>query len=262
MLTPVTFPAKPGSIFDTHAHYDDDAFGGEYDVLFSELKQYGVCGGIICGCDVASSKRCLSLINSRPGWYAAAGFHPENLPDSMAELDRILPLYEDPKTVAVGEIGLDYHWNLFPKEYQRDCFIKQIETANRLDLPVIVHDRESHADMLEILKKYRPKGVVHCFSGSPETALEIVKLGMYIGIGGVMTFKNARRCAEVVGAVPIDRLLLETDAPYMAPEPYRGKINHSGMIIYIAKKIAEIKNNDFETVLRVCKENAFELFEL
>ena len=164
--------------------------------------------------------------------------------------------------MAVGEIGLDYYWSTEYKIEQKELFIKQIEIAKKLDMPVIVHDREAHNDTFEILKKYKPKGAVHCYSGSTEMAKEIVKLGMYIGIGGVLTFNNAKKLCEVAKEIPIERILLETDAPYLAPVPYRGKINISSYIYYVAEKLAEIKNISLEEVLKVTNENARKLYKI
>lgn len=260
LITPEIKVAK-GAIFDTHCHYDDSAFENEGRV-FAQLSKMGVCGGIVCGTELETCNKIINMTANQNGWYAAAGFHPENLPDSINKIDAINGLCKNENVIAVGEIGLDYHWDLFPRNYQKQCFEKQIIIANNLDLPVIVHDREAHADTLSILQKHRPKGVVHCFSGSVETAEEIIKLGMYIGVGGVVTFKNAKSAVEVATKIPLERILLETDAPYMAPHPYRGKTNHSGLIVYMAQKIAELKQISIDEVLSCCKENAAKLFKL
>ena len=260
MLTNIEQIAPQGAIFDTHCHYDDSAFDADRSCLFDTLAEYGVAGGIICGCDLISSKNCISLAENNKGWYAAAGFHPENLPQTVKDINGIVPLLQNKNVVAVGEIGLDYHWDAFPRDFQKQCFEEQLIIANGLNMPVIVHDRDAHGDTLDILKKHKPKGVLHCFSGSCETAKEVTDLGMYIGVGGSVTFKNSRRCREVAASVPLDRILLETDAPYMTPEPYRGRQNHSGMIIYVAEQIAKIKETDTHTVLKVCFENAKALF--
>lgn len=260
MITEIDSSAAFGEIFDTHCHYDDPSFLSERDTLFEQLAKYGVFGGIICGCDKKSSIDCIELAKKKDGFFAAVGFHPENLPEIIEEIDSVVSLLSDSKVVAVGEIGLDYHWDTFPPDYQKECFIRQLITAKSNDLPVIIHDRDAHADTLDIIKKHQPKGVVHCYSGSVESANEIIKCGMYIGVGGVVTFKNAKKCIDVVKSIPLERILLETDAPYLAPEPYRGKQNHSGMIFFTAQKIAEIKNEKTETVLSVCRNNARSLF--
>ena len=226
-------------IFDSHAHYDDAKFGGDRDALLSGLPEKGVCGVITCGCDLASSRAALALAERYDYIYAAVGVHPENL-ESSDFLPALEKLSENGKCVAIGEIGLDYYWDREHKAEQVETFEKQLILANKLGLPVIVHDRDAHSDTLELLKKHRPQGVVHCFSGSPETAEEILRIGMYIGVGGVITFKNARRLPEAVCKIPVERLLVETDCPYLAPEPYRGRLNHSGYLIYTAARLAEL----------------------
>ncbi len=251
---PVTEPV----IFDTHAHYDDERFK-EIKDLFPFLKSHGVGGIITCGCDVQSSRDALSIAEKYDFVYSAAGIHPENLENGTDQYE-IEKLCKKDKCVAVGEIGLDYYWHDDNKPLQKQTFSEQLMLANRLGMPVIVHDRDAHADMLEILKEYKPKGVVHSFSGSPEMADEIIKLGMYIGVGGVITFKNARKLPEVVKRIPQERILLETDAPYLTPAPYRSKINHSAMIYLTAQKIAEIKQIPTDFVLKTTFDNARKLF--
>ncbi len=254
-------PARDGMIFDTHAHLDDERFDGVREELFEALRsKMGVGGVINCAVDTVSAKKILALASLYDFCYAAVGFHPENIPDSEPSLSEIRKLCENKKVVAIGEIGLDYYWDKSRVELQKRWFIAQAELANELSLPVIVHDREAHADTLAILKEFKPRGVMHCFSGSLETANEIIKLGMYIGIGGVATFKNAKNLIKVIESVPLSRILLETDAPYMAPEPYRGKTNHSGLIIRVAEKISEIKGIGTQEVLKITKNNAKELF--
>lgn len=245
-------------IFDSHAHYDDPKFDGIRDELLDGLPKHGVFGVINCGCDTESSKKALALAEKYPYIYAAAGIHPENIGGGTPE--EIKALAGHKKCVAIGEIGLDYYWVSDNKEDQKRLFEEQLELANSLSMPVIVHDRDAHADTLELLKKHRPKGVLHSFSGSAEMAAEILKLGMYLGIGGALTFKNARKLPEVVEMLPLNRLLLETDAPYMTPVPYRSKLNHSAMIYFTAAKIAEIKNTSPETILNTSKENTEKLF--
>ena len=253
-------PLKEPLIFDSHAHYDDKKFEEIRDSLLENLPQHGVCGIINCGCDTESSKKALTFAEKYPYIYAAVGVHPENI--GGGTVLEIEGLTKQKKCVAIGEIGLDYYWVSDNKEEQKALFEEQLLLANRLRLPVIVHDRDAHADTLEILKKHRPKGVVHSFSGSRDMAQEILKLGMYIGIGGVITFKNAKKLPEVVEILPEDRFLLETDAPYLTPVPYRGKINHSAMIYYTAEKIAEIRNTSVEHILEVTKKNAEKLFNI
>lgn len=246
-------------IFDTHSHYDDIKFDEVRDELLSSLESRNVGKVITCGVDMFSSLRSKKLAEKYDYIYFAAGIHPENM-DEVCCTDFIKDLSEHEKCVAVGEIGLDYYFDPSSAEKQKQVFEKQLILSKELNLPVIVHDRDAHADTLELLKKHRPKGVVHCFSGSPETAKEIVSLGMYIGIGGVITFKNAKRLPEVAKELPLDRLLLETDCPYLAPEPFRGKLCNSAMIEYTAKRLAEIRNISYEEVLESTFENAVNLF--
>lgn len=251
-------PLNEPLIFDSHAHYDDAKFDKIRDELLDSLPRQGVCGVINCGCDTESSKKALAFAEKYPYIYAAVGVHPENI--GGGTVTEIEELAKHKKCVAIGEIGLDYYWVSDNKEKQKALFEEQLILANKLKLPVIVHDRDAHADTLEILKNHRPKGVVHSFSGSPEMAKEILKLGMYIGIGGVITFKNAKKLLEVVEMLPEDRFLLETDAPYLTPVPHRGEINHSAMIYHTAKKIAEIKNTTVDEVLSSARKNTENLF--
>jgi len=248
-------------IFDTHSHYDDERFDDIRDTLFAEMRQNGVCGIVTCGCDEQSSKAALDMSKQNDFVYAAVGIHPGNL-DSGTTPEQIRALASDPKCVAIGEIGLDYYWVSDNKSQQIEIFEKQILIAKELNLPILVHDRDAHADTLEILKKHKPKGVVHCFSGSVEMAKEIIKLGMYIGVGGVITFKNAKKLPDVVRVVPDELLLVETDCPYLAPEPYRGKLCHSGMIKLTAQKIAEIRNTTTENILKLTAKNAKKMLNL
>ena len=257
------FPDYPYSaplIFDSHAHYDDAKFDEIRAELLEELPNRGVCGVINCGCDTRSSKAALALSEKYPYFYAAAGIHPENTGGGTAAEIEKLAAHE--KCVAIGEIGLDYYWADDNKEEQKALFEEQLILANKLNLPVIVHDREAHADTLELLKKHRPKGVVHSFSGSAEMAEEILKIGMYIGIGGVLTFKNAKKLPEIAAALSSDRFLLETDAPYLTPVPYRSKINNSALILSVAQKLAELRHTDCENILRLSLENTEKLFGL
>lgn len=246
-------------IFDTHAHYDDERFDSIRDELFLEMHQNGVCGIVSCGCDEASSKRALKMAEQNDFVYAAVGIHPGNI-DSGTTPEQIRSLATHPKCVAIGEIGLDYYWVDDNKPQQIDIFERQILLAKELDLPILVHDRDAHGDTLEILKKYKPKGVVHCYSGSVEMAEEIIKLGMYIGVGGVVTFNNAKKLPDVVKIIPDELLLVETDCPYLAPVPYRGKLCHSGMIKYTAQKIAEIRGTTTVQILNLTAKNAKNLF--
>ena len=254
-------PLKEPLIFDSHAHFYDERFDGIRDELLSAMPQHGVAGIINCGCDIESSKQALALADKYDYIYATVGFHPENLPHSLT-LDEIAALAEHKKCVAIGEIGLDYYWSPEKSVEQKEAFEKQIILAKELNLPIIVHDRDAHKDTLDILMKYKPKGVLHSFSGSVEMAQEIIKIGMYIGVGGVVTFKNAKKLPDVVKILPEDKFLLETDAPYLAPVPYRGKNNNSCMFNLTAEKIAEIRESDSIIVLNSACNNAKCLFGL
>lgn len=249
------------NIFDSHAHYNDEQFDIDRDSLLASLPEAGIVGLINCGTDVNSSLDSISMAEKYQFVYAACGYHPEAADkandDNFAEIEKML---SHEKCVALGEIGLDYHYDFVPKNVQFEVFDKQLQMAVKHDIPVIVHDREAHGDTMTLLKKYRPKGVLHCFSGSVETAKEVLNLGMYIGLGGAVTFKNAVKPVEVAEMLPLDRLLLETDCPYMAPVPKRGKRNNSAYIEYVAEKIGEIKSLPPQTILDMTTENTKRLF--
>ena len=249
-------------IFDSHAHYDDEAFDQDRGEILRNLPAQGICRIVNVGADLQGCRDAVALAAAYPYIYAGVGIHPECVNDTPDEaLNEVGTLLDAPKVVAVGEIGLDYHFeDNAPREVQREWFAKQLALANRRGFPVIVHDRDAHGDTMELLCKYRPKGVVHCFSGSVEMMREVVRLGMYIGLGGAVTFKNARVPVEVAAAVPLDHLLLETDAPYMAPVPYRGKCCDSSMIAKTAERIAEIRQMPVEELLKATQQNASRLF--
>lgn len=251
------------NIFDTHSHYDDEKFNPDREELLKGLQGQGVSFVVSCGCDLQSTEFNKELADKYDFLYFAAGFHPENLEGvTDSDIDKIEEIAKNEKCVAIGEIGLDYYWMSSSKDIQKEYFTKQIELAKKLDLPVIVHDRDAHGDTLDILKATKPKGVVHCFSGSKEMAKEIIKLGMYIGLNGVATFKNARKSLEVVKEIPIERLVLETDCPYLAPEPHRGKRNDSSYIPFIAERIGEELSLSAQEVLDITSENAKRLYNL
>lgn len=253
------------NIFDSHAHYDDSQFDGDREELLGQvLPEKGVSGVINMAADLASCQTTWELTQRYDYVYGAAGIHPEEARDLPHDwLEQVRAWLGRPKMVAVGEIGLDYHWlDACPKDRQQEVFGLQLELAKELSLPVVVHDREAHADTLAFLQRYRPAGVVHCFSGSWETAREILDLGMYIGLGGVVTFKNARHPVEVAKNIPLDRLLLETDCPYMAPVPFRGKRNDSSLIAYVAERIGEVRGQPAEEILQAAEANARRLFAI
>lgn len=249
------------NIFDSHAHYNDDKFNEDRDQILSSLPSLGISGLINCGTDLETSKISRDLSEKYPFVYFAAGIHPEDCGDKPAsDLEEIKKLLLHEKCVALGEIGLDFYWPEPEREIQLAFFEEQLKIAKEFDLPVIIHDREAHAPTLELLRKYRPKGVLHCFSGSVETMKEVVSLGLHIGLGGAVTFKNARKALEVAKAVPGDRLLLETDCPYMAPVPFRGKRNDSSLIAYTAEFISQLRNSDTQKLIDQCTENTKALF--
>lgn len=251
------------NIFDTHSHYDDDQFDNDRFSLLSSLPNNGVTTVVSCGVDIPTSRFSQRLSQQFPYLYFAAGFHPENLEGySLDDLPAIEQLAADEKCVAIGEIGLDYHWMSSTKEKQQEFFREQLLLANRLQMPVIVHDREAHGDTLDILKQTKPQGVLHCFSGSKEMAKEIIKLGMYIGMNGVVTFKNARKSLDVVKEIPLERLVLETDCPYLCPVPFRGRRNDSSYIPHIAERIGEVLGRDAQEILDITAENARRLYHL
>lgn len=260
-------------IFDTHAHYTAEAFAQNRAQLLGALPQQGVALVLTCGTDLGSSRENLALARQYNWMYTAAGIHPQSIieedsttttlfkGDWRAELKALEPLFDDKKVVAVGEVGLDHHWPV-PKDEQLALFEAQIKFAMERELPLSIHDREAHAEMYSLLKKYKPKGVLHSYSGAAEDVKWLCAQGMYIGFSGVVTFKNARKTVEAAAAVPNEYLLLETDCPYMAPEPFRGKKSDSSMIHYISAKIAEIRGTSTETILKQSLENGKRLFNL
>lgn len=252
------------NIFDTHSHYDDEQFNDDRSELIKNVFDSGVVGIVSCGCDIETTRQNQILSHEYENYYFAAGFHPECLEGhDISELNIIREIAtSDEKCVAIGEIGLDYHWMSSTKEKQRDFLIKQIEMAKEIKRPVIIHDREAHGDTMDILRDTKPAGVVHCFSGSKEMAREIVKLGMYIGMNGVVTFKNARKSLEVIHEIPLEMLVLETDCPYLAPVPHRGKRNDSTFIPFIAQRIGDELNMDAQEILDITHKNAMRLYNL
>ncbi|WP_238918106.1 TatD family hydrolase [Clostridium sp. YIM B02555] len=252
-------------IIDSHAHYDDEAFNEDREVVFDEIRKNGVIGVLNCAASYDSLKSTDKLTREYDFIIGALGIHPENANDMKENTLEEIKEYisKNDKIVAIGEIGLDYYWEENPsKEIQKEVFRRQMNLARELDLPVIIHDREAHQDTLEIMKEFpEVTGVVHCFSGSVEFAKECIKLGYYIGFTGVVTFKNAKKVVSVVKEIPIDKILVETDCPYMAPEPNRGKRNKSDYIEYIITRIAEIKEIDpYEANLKF-NENFYRLIK-
>ena len=253
------------ALFDTHAHYDDPQFDPDREALLAALPENGVGLVVNPGCDLATSRQAIALAERFPHVYAAVGYHPENCgPYVPEDLDRLRELARHPKVVAIGEIGLDYYWEENPpRELQQQVFRSQLQLAQELDLPVIVHDREAHGDSLSIIREFpNLRGVFHCFSGSAEMAKELVKLGWMISFTGVLTYKNARKALETADAVPLEHLMIETDSPYMAPVPNRGKRNDSRNVSFICQKLAEVKGVSPEDCARITMENGKRFFRI
>ena len=251
------------NIFDTHAHYDDGRFDADRDQLIACLPQKGVVAVVNAASDLATCHSGLALTEKYPFFYCAVGVHPHEAQGFQpGDLETLAGLAGRPRVVAIGEIGLDYHYDFSPREVQKQVFEAQLRLARDLGLPVIIHDREAHEDTLRLLHRYRPQGILHCFSGSAEMAKEIVELGMYVAFGGAVTFKNARRPLEAAAAVPLDRLLVETDCPYMAPEPLRGRRCDSSMIEFTANQLARVKGLDPQELLDRTCENAKAVYRI
>lgn len=252
-------------LFDTHVHYDDEQFDADRTEVLKSLKTYGVGSIVNIGSSMKTSRTSVALAEKYDFVYAAVGVHPSET-DGLCEADmnELKRLAANPKVRAIGEIGLDYHYpdDVAPP-VQKKWLERQLELAKELDMPVVIHDRESKGECLEILKKHRiSNGVVHCFSGSAETAREILKLGMMISFTGVLTFKNARRAVEACAAIPLDRLMIETDCPYMSPEPHRGERNFSGYVEFVARKMAEIKGVSYEEIAEITTRNAKRFYRI
>ncbi len=249
------------NIFDSHAHYDDESFNEDRDSLLESMSSQGVSGIVNCATDIASCKKCAEMSDKYENIYFAAGIHPHEAQSVEADyIERLEEWAKHGKCVAIGEIGLDYHYDFSPREIQQEVFEAQLLLAQKLRLPVIIHDREAHEDTMNLLKKYSPQGIVHCFSGSVEMAREIVKLGMHIGLGGAVTFKNAKKPVEVAKYVPLEMLVLETDCPYMTPVPFRGKRNDSSLISYTADFIAQLKGISTQALIDITTENSKRIF--
>ena len=252
------------NIFDTHSHYADSAFDGDRDELLAALPDKGVRFAALAGSSMQDSAENVALAQKYGYIYAAVGVHPESVDETPSDYrEKLTELVKSSEKVrAIGEIGLDYHYENYDRDKQILFFRQQLELARELSLPVIVHSRNASEDTLAILKEYRQAGVVHCFSGSAEVAREVIKLGMYIGFTGVLTFKNAKKALRALEAVPLDRLLLETDCPYMAPEPLRGRRCDSSMICYTAEKAAQIKGVSTQELLDITCRNGMDLYHI
>ena len=254
-------------IFDTHAHYDSSQFNEDRDALLEGMLAGGEVARIVnVGASFAGAARSLELAHRYPGVYAACGVHPDEVGELDDEkLEQLRAMCADEKCVAVGEIGLDYHWMVQPEQLQQEWFIRQLELAKEVDLPVNIHSRDAAQATFDIMRDHHAGstgGIIHCYSGSAQMAREYVKMGYYIGIGGVVTFKNGRVLKEVVQEVPLSRLVTETDAPYLAPVPYRGKRNCSAYIRYVVQEIAALKEMDVEETARILFDNALQVYRL
>lgn len=253
-------------IFETHAHYEDNRFDEDRDQILGELGKNGIETVVNVGSTFETSKTSIALAEKYPHVYAAIGVHPSEI-DCLDDYvyEWIQTNATHPKVVSIGEIGLDYYWEkeAAQRDKQKDAFIRQMEIARKVKLPIIVHSRDAAADTLEIMKSHNAHeigGVIHCYGYSVEMAREFVKMGYYIGIGGVVTFKNARVLKEVATEIPLEHIVLETDCPYMAPEPHRGQRNSSLYLPYVAEQIAELKGISVEEVIKVTRENGYKLF--
>ena len=252
-------------IFDTHAHYDSDSFDEDRENVIKELKENGVIGVLNCGSDLYGLRKSVELAREFDMFYAAVGIHPENADEFNEDVVKeIKEFVKNEKVKAIGEIGLDYYWEENPpREVQKEVFRAQMKLADELNLPVVIHDRDAHKDTLEIMKEFpNVIGVVHCFSGSVEFAKECIKLGYYIGFTGVLTFKNAKKLVDVCREIPAERMLVETDCPFMAPVPFRGKRNKSDYIEYIIDKMSEIRGISGEEMNEILLNNKKRLFKI
>ncbi|MBP5275417.1 MAG: TatD family hydrolase [Lachnospiraceae bacterium] len=253
-------------IFDTHAHYDDEAFDEDRDSLIASLKDNGITRVVNVGADLKGSRASVELADKYDFIYAAIGAHPDNAKEiDDAGIATLKELSKNKKVVAIGEIGLDYYWNKDNAEEQKEAFSRQINLARELSLPIIIHSRDAAKDTMDILKEQdagKVGGVMHCFSYSTEIAREVVDMGLYIGVGGVVTFKNGKKLREALLEVPLDKIILETDCPYLAPEPHRGSRNSSLNLPYVVKAIADIKGVSVEEVMKTTYNNACRMYRI
>ncbi len=256
-------------LFDSHAHYDDQKFDADREELIKKIKEEGITKLVSIGYDIQSTKIAIELSKKYDFIYATAGISPNDIPQSEEELWKMLSEIEDlaqnKKIVAIGEIGLDYYWNTENKKLQKQAFIKQIEIANKLDLPISIHTRDAISDTLDILKNQitvNNKGIFHCCPQNRELIKEAVKLGFYISFAGPIMFKNSKNAEEMINLVPLDKQLIETDSPYLSPEPNRGKRNDSRNVKYVAQKIADARNMPVEEIAKITYENACKIYKI
>ena len=259
------------NLFDSHAHYDDEKFDLDREIVIKETLENGVSNFIVAGYDIESSKKAIEIVKKCEAAYAIIGISPDGVKNIKNSNDIEKDIYEirkiienNKKIVAVGEIGLDYYWNKENKELQKEMFIKQIELANSLDLPIVIHTREAINDTLQILKEnpVKNKGIFHCCPLNRELVKEALKLGYYISLSGVITFKNAKNADEIIKMIPEDKILIETDSPYLSPEPFRGKRNNCTNVRYVAEKIATVKSETLEDIAQITNINAKKIFKL
>ena len=258
------------NLFDSHSHYNDEKFDIDRNEIIKETLESGVSNFIVAGYNIDSSKKAIEISKDYEEIYAIVGISPNDVENITSEekikeyLNKIEMLAKNEKVVAIGEIGLDYYWNKGNKEVQKLLFIKQIELANKLDLPIVIHTRDAYIDTIELLKQnnVNKKGIFHCCPLNMELIKEAVKLGFYISVSGVITFKNAKNVDEIINMIPEDKLLIETDSPYLSPEPMRGKRNNSMNVKYVAQKIANVKNITLEEVADITSDNAKRIFQI
>lgn len=248
--------------FESHAHYDDERFDEDRDTLLASFPAEGIETVVNASSDIKSSKASIALSEKYPFFYAAVGVHPHEVENiTEADIDELRELSKHPKVVAIGEIGLDYYYDLSPRNLQRHWFKRQLELADKLKMPVIIHSRDAAQECFDIIKNSNVRnGVIHCYSGSAEMAEEYIKMGFYIGVGGSLTFKNNKKGVETVERIPIEKILIETDSPYLAPVPYRGKRNDSRLLKYVVERISQIKNIPENDICNITKNNAQNLF--
>ena len=248
--------------FESHAHYDDERFDVDRDTLLASFPAEGIETVVNASSDIKSSKASIALSEKYPFFYAAVGVHPHEVENIIeADIDELRELSKHPKVVAIGEIGLDYYYDLSPRDLQRHWFKRQLELADELKMPVIIHSRDAAQECFDIIKNSNVRnGVIHCYSGSAEMAEEYIKMGFYIGVGGSLTFKNNKKGVETVERIPIEKILIETDSPYLAPVPYRGKRNDSRLLKYVVERISQIKNIPENDICNITKNNAQNLF--
>ena len=250
--------------FDTHAHYNDEKFKEDRDIIIKQVQENNIKYITVVGYNIESSIKAIKIANKYDNIYATVGISPNDL-ESEINLEKIENLAQNKKVVAIGEIGLDYYWNKENKDLQRDIFLKQIEIANKLELPISIHTREAVYDTLDILKnkiKVKNNGIFHCCPLNVELIKEAIKLGFYISFSGNVTFKNSKNADKCIETVPKEKLLIETDSPYMTPEPHRGKRNNSIYVKLVAQKIADVKNMSLEDVAKITLENAKRIYKI